>query len=275
MPKVPPSGWEDGAAEAEDLSSMLDPDLETETELDKVLIPEKGTDSDSVKSKSEPGPEVKKEVQELYELSEARARVQALEKRQAELEAKLETKNAAETDDDVEFDSGEMPEDYRDLKPTLDRAGTVLAKEIAKRDRARALENEANRKADREEIRAEVRAEIAAERIRDEYKIDDAQEKKITAFLSEHGVRPENPEQLKKGVALYYRIHPEEKPDYEEKKRERKPSATPFVRPTSVASKEKAKPAAPRTFNESMRESYKRATRQVIDEIKAGKTRNY
>ena len=269
---MPKPAWEDDAAqEDESLSAMLDPDLETETAIEAATST-KSVGDDSVKSESGTKPEVKKEVQELYDLVESRARVQQLEGRLKELETKQEAKKAAEEDDEVEFDSGEMPEDYKDFKPTFDRAGTVLAKEIAKTRRELKAEMTAGLKTEREKLLADVRAEIAADRIRGTYKIDAEKEKAIGAFADEHGFRTDNPQHLEAVVKLFNKLHPV-KSEEQELRPARRPSSNPHVRPTSTSSRteEKAKPVRAATFDQRMQKSFESAKRQLVNDLKAGK----
>ncbi len=263
----PKAEWEEGEAQEgdESLSAMLDPDLETEVELDAALSPRKTADSDSVKSKSEPT--VKKEVQELYDLVESRARVQALTNELSELKGRLESKKAAEEEEDLEFDSGDVPEDYsaKDMKSTLDRSGTVLAKEIARKNRELKTEIQALR----EELTAKIRNEVVAARVRTEYGITKEKEDKIIAWAEEMGVQYDSEKQLAAVIRNYSKIHDGE----EKEERKVQSSPNPRVRPTAQSAAGKAKPAKPRTFDERMVKSFQDAKRSVIDDLKAGKLR--
>lgn len=273
---MPKDGWEDGAApdgDEESLSARLDPDLETETELDAILGPDpkKGADDGSEQPESEATPAVKTEVKELYELVQANARVQALEAKVQEL---LQQKKAAEEEqeEEVEFDAGDLPEDYtaKDFKPILDRAGTVLAKEIAKARRE--LKQEV--KAAREELAAKIRDEVIAARVRQTHGITTDQENKITAWAEKMGFRYETEAQLSEVIKTYKKVHSEEE-DGQATRTAARPSPAPRVRPTAQSAAGKSKPARPRTFDESMKDAFNRARRQTLNDLKAGKLRTY
>ncbi len=206
-----------------------------------------------------------REVREIVELVQANARVQMLEGKLADLEARLAAKKP-EDEEEIEYDPGELPADYADLRGVLTTQGTFLAKEIAK------AKSEIRQEiADaRDEAKAYAQSEIAANTIRERYKIDEAKEQKVIAFAQEHGFRYETKSQLEKLVKLYIKMNPEE--DSAEKPVK---SLAPRTRPTSVGSRTErpAAPAKKQSFDKDFMDAFNRRKAEAVKELKAGKVR--
>ena len=170
-----------------------------------------------------------------------------------------------EAEYEIEYDVGDLPEEFEPLRPILNRMGQAIHKELASQHdtvskMASAVDAGFN--------------EINADRVRERFKITPALEDKITEYARERGLRYQNARQLGLVVEDYFKIHPEDNP-----RREQKPAAG--KKPSAAdKSMEATRPSGGKTFDtlavrkpgrRSFNDSWETAIQKVSERVRTGR----
>lgn len=158
---------------------------------------------------------------------------------------------------DIEYDVGDLDEEYESLRPALNRMGQAVHRELAE------LQNTVQKLAHTVHSGFD---EMSADKVREKYSVTPDEEDKIVNWARERGMRYENARQLSLVVGDYRKLHPKgEKP----KKRESDDRAMAPSRPTGKKTFDKNEFRKPgrRTFNES----FDRAALEIQEKIRTGR----